>query len=289
MTDDLNAGARKLLNMHGYSFQESLLKHFAMLSTEGVSRYRFVASEIPIDLHGRHTSIDFALSRPSEWMRAPDQLVVAECKRVDPAVGRWLFARNTFRRPDNRPHRTFASVVQHNPQGQGLTERTYEILGPQPYHIGLEMKTQQRGDGMGSGKSAIDTALAQVFRGASGLMNLLANQPDFALRGSDPTFVVPVIFTTAELHAVDDDLSGADLQTGDLSNLTTRELPHLWFEMNLSRDLRPSVQADFQDEGSARAEGLVALHPRAALIVSAKGDGIRGFVTSYSELLSRQL
>ncbi len=83
---DPSVGLRKVLDSHGYGFQYSVLKR-CLESRPTV--WRVAATEFPVQLNTTDTHIDFVLGYRSH-------LIVAECKRVNPAKSRWGFARSNL-------------------------------------------------------------------------------------------------------------------------------------------------------------------------------------------------
>jgi len=215
-------------------------------------------------------------------------VVVAECKRVDPKLGRWLFARQRYSRAGGL-RGTFVSAIRTDPNSRILQEQTHNVSDADPYHIGLEMRTNKDGDGVGHSKSAIDLAVTQAFLGTAGVMEYTKHHPRAFTPSDEPTVVLPVIFTTAALLVTNDDLSQADVRTGELGALTTQALPWLWYETNLSRDLRASLQPDTPSAPISMENVVVHRHTRGALIVSATRDGLLGFINTVDSLVTSPL
>src|SRR6185437_297727 len=92
----------------------------------------------------------------------------------------------------------------------------------QGYHVGLAMRTRQKGDKEGdSNSNALAKAITQVSKGVNGLVNTLAPlAPPFQTSpdGASPVLsIIPVIFTTAELWTTETALDATDLATGHLT------------------------------------------------------------------------
>lgn len=89
-------GLRKVLNRHGYGFHYAVLRNAYELHANGKSRWFFEAAEFPVSVGGFDTRIDFILRSqdPSDiyW----DCFLIAECKRVDPALSNWCFVRTPY-------------------------------------------------------------------------------------------------------------------------------------------------------------------------------------------------
>ena len=86
---DLSLDFKRVLDSHGYGFQYALLKECERLRQNGKSPWSFEAAEIPVTVGSRETHIDFVL-------RTHSAVLVAECKRANPALARWCFARAPF-------------------------------------------------------------------------------------------------------------------------------------------------------------------------------------------------
>ncbi len=84
--------------------------------------------------------------------------------------------------------------------------------------LGFELKTGEKGDGLGSSeKAAINSAMSQVIRSTSGLIdNFYKTLPAAAHNNMSTYRFLPVIFTTAKLFVSHTDISRADLTTGKL-------------------------------------------------------------------------
>ena len=69
---------RKVLNRHGYGFHYSVLQRIGGLRRSG---WRFEVAEMPVEVQGMSTRIDFILRRFNTHL-----YLLAECKRVNPAL-----------------------------------------------------------------------------------------------------------------------------------------------------------------------------------------------------------
>src|SRR6266567_1778716 len=79
------------INRHGYAFQNAVLKRCHDLFDSGKSRWVFEAAEFPAEVNGNGTRIDFIL-----WTHQTPYWLIAECKRVNPSLGDWIFARTQY-------------------------------------------------------------------------------------------------------------------------------------------------------------------------------------------------
>jgi hypothetical protein len=207
--DDLFASYLKALDAHGYSFQYTVLKMVAELFDAGQSRWVFEVAEFPVEARRQGTRIDFILHCANSHL-----YLLAECKRANPALANWCFARAPFVRR-NDWDRIILQQLLNGPAGSPCAK----ILTKSPpsgqaiYHLGTEMHTNVKGEAQGKGRGAIEDAATQVCRGLNGMMDCCAEKGGLAL----PVFF-PVIFTTAHLWTSDIDVSEADLATGRLSS-----------------------------------------------------------------------
>jgi hypothetical protein len=245
--DIVASGLEKLLNIHGYAFQFSVVERMHELRQKGKTLWDLEATEIPVSLRGSHTHVDFVGSRLYDYNGNNDRFfLVAECKKADPATANWCFAQvPRHSQFDFGTYIQFDQVVVRRGDMAhlvGISKMTTDrpIMG-----LGLEHKTGAKGDGIGStDRSAINSAIAQVLRGASGYMNYLANggRATRKFEEAQPYVFIPVIFTTANLFVTENDLSKADLSTGELSKGTTNAKPVDWIWFNYNRSLQLSSE-----------------------------------------------
>src|SRR4051794_5972784 len=90
LTDRVSTSFQKLLNQHGYSFQEAVTQRAADLRASGRSIWQLFGSEIPVICSGQPTHIDFVLQgQNNRSSRLGGFYLISECKRVNPAKGHW--------------------------------------------------------------------------------------------------------------------------------------------------------------------------------------------------------
>lgn len=211
--EQMKQSFEKGLNRHGYAFQYAVLKVARDMCDFG-SEWIFEASEFPVEVKGTPTKIDFILRHS----RAPWFYLLGECKRANPALSNWCFARAPYIHRD-RDEGVDPFVVEKiiQPQGGDSLRGTAHNLKKisDAYHIAFETKTDQKGD-VSSGRGAIEEAASQVSRGLSGLVEFFSAHP-LALSTQKQALLLPVIFTTANLWASRVDLRKADPETGNVS------------------------------------------------------------------------
>lgn len=206
----VSEGLRKVLDRHGYGFQYAVLRRGQELSEAKKSAWLFEVAEFPVEVRGSGTRIDFVLThRSGPWQ------IIAECKRVDPALARWAFAKAPYVRRNRSDEPYFAERVCKESSGFSVTGVRLDRRFDNAYQVALELKTDQSGDGTSSGRSAIEEAASQVCRGVGGMVEFLFTNHHL-LTESKPIVLLPVIFTTAELWTTNADLSESDCATGKL-------------------------------------------------------------------------
>jgi len=264
--DDVATGLRKILNSHGHAFQEAVAR-FCYLH-QLTSPWEFLQSECPVELNGKPMHIDFILQN-----RTTGALIVAECKRADPAIARWCFAMRMFNRAGEPPgptHPIISMVVWV--KSSGRLEEYPALFSPgHPYHLLFETRTGKPGEGTTSVSNRGDSAIIQAFRGVGGLMERYRDTGQRELKIDWPVAIYPVVFTTAELYVTDADLSAADLATGDLTEVRVAPVPWVWHQENLSRELRPQrVFVASASEEKTLEHSVQLRHTRAASVVNVK-------------------
>jgi hypothetical protein len=239
-SEQISASLRKVLNSHGHGFHYAVIERGAQLSSEGKSKWIFEGSEFPISVRGQTTHVDFILTT-----RTGRMLIVAECKRADPALAVWCFARNPYTWRDPYEHEVvFERIMRGSESSNAVCKSiiTYSHA-KSVYHLGFQLKTNQKGEGNGQRHSAINEAVTQVLRSTSGIMNYLNGDAELSKESSGMATVIPVIFTTAHLWTTDVDLGKADLDSGnvDLEAVKAQKVDWIWFTHNRSPVLSPEL------------------------------------------------
>src|SRR4051794_20959958 len=99
------------VNRQGYAFQNAVIKRCEELHDAKKSRWVFEAAEFPVEVNGNGTRIDFIL-----WTHNTNYWLLAECKRVNPSMAEWFFAKTPYVRR-NGNERFVAEYVQETPNG----------------------------------------------------------------------------------------------------------------------------------------------------------------------------
>jgi hypothetical protein len=260
------------INRHGFPFQNAVLRRAKELFKEGHSTWAFEAAEFPVEVAGAGTRIDFVLSSENVWL-------LAECKRADPSLCDWVFLRAPLVRRNH--HERFVVDRVNIREHLGFSTGPISLLSlhSRPFaHRGFEVKTSDKGEGA-AGRSAIEEATSQLFRGVNGMINCLQSKPAMVGDGND-CLLLPVLFTTAKLYVSDLDMSQTDLLSGKLNAelLKPQEVPYVYYQYHLS----PGIKHPFPTSPSAErlASILATEFIRTAVVVSA--SGIDAFLSKHT-------
>lgn len=280
--EGLKTGLRSVLNRNGFGFQYSVLRLISDLCDKGESSWLPETSEFPVQIKGSNTHIDFVLRRNKYVAANASIYMVCECKRVNPALGSWCFVRSPFTRRNRNPYdpwiidyleiRNYPTTQAKEVFASSMTSVKTELS----YHIGMELKTNQIGDPCDQGKGAIDATVAQLGRGLAGFIETIRDWPEIVGSSTSALFI-PVIFTTANLYTSDVDLSESDLITGniELEKLELVEKPYLFFQYNLSPNLKHSV---LSYSGPKADLGVLLESDFARTILVVNANGIEKFL-----------
>jgi hypothetical protein len=190
-----------------------------------------------VEVRGHSTRIDFLLHQISWDGAGVTRFLAAECKRANPALSNWCFARAKYLRRDLEDDRR--PIVEHvRFDGTNFSSEPQALgYGREVYALGYEVRADQKGDGA-PGRGAIEEACGQILRGVNGLVHLLRAAPHL-LCMNKPVPIIPVVFTTANLWTTAVDVGDADLNTGELTGESPVEpASWLWFRYNMSPGLR---------------------------------------------------
>jgi hypothetical protein len=266
---DVAAAFKRTLDAHGYGFHYAVLERCIELASAAKSPWSFEASELPVNVGEQNTRIDFIL-------RTNNAVLIAECKRANPALARWCFARAPYVARRTRTRRVRLEQFLFEPHSHKRITRPMELKEVKDqYHVAVEMRTTGTGDEGFRGRGAIDDAANQVIRGANGFINFVGDNP--GVMDTLPMFVLPVIFTTASLLCSEANLAKADLRTGEIPPGPLRERQWIWFQQNVSAALEHSLPKVYAPEPqNSVAEMLRFRHARSIAIVTP--DGISEFL-----------
>jgi hypothetical protein len=234
----VEAGFRKSLDGHGYSFQNAVVRIAESLLQTG-SLWRPLVPEFGVEVRGRDTRIDFILQRNNE-----PQFLICECKRANPATANWCFARACGSQWSQFAGVSTAEVIRRLPGGLASASLRELLSTDKAYQIALEVRTHEGGDQHGrQGRGEIEDAATQVCRGLNGFVEFLVTRLDLLPVGAHAV-LVPVIFTTAQLWTSEIDLGTADIETGRLpaGKLGLQQRDWVWLDYPQSTGLKHSVR-----------------------------------------------
>ena len=277
---DAKAWFAAALNSSGYGFQYAVLRRANELFEARQSSWLFEVAEFPVSSEPREGRIDFVLRRET-WQRfgarSPFYLV-GECKRANPALARWLFARAPYTRRNAIADCTFVERSTFGPNGSyGSVGRPRFYSASAPYHVALEARTNVKGDPASSGRGAVEEAVTQALRGMNGLAQYFAQHRDLCVPEANFVDLLPVVFTTASIWTSEADLGASELETGNivLEEGGVKQSPWIIYQYNQSRSFRLAEIAS--PASTWIGEALEADSTRSVAIVSA--GGIESFLT----------
>jgi hypothetical protein len=233
---------RRAINKHGHAFQHAVIRHGHELSSLSRARWQFNYAELPVEVRGHSTRVDFVLHQRSWDGTRISCYLVAECKRANPALAAWCFAKAPY---VSREYDKCVRVdVVHRYPDRVSASGSELAYNQTVYGLAYEVRTDAKGDGA-PGRGAIEEACTQVMRGVNGLIELMARQPSL-LTYEQPTPVIPVVFTTADLWVTDVDVAVAERSTGELpvGSVQTRKVPWLWFRYQPSPGITHTLPRD---------------------------------------------
>lgn len=271
--EEISAHIRKVLNIHGHGFHYAVVRRAQDLFYAEKSTWIFDAVEFPVVTQDHVTHIDFVLRS-----RTGRTVLVAECKRADPAKALWCFAQSPYTKRDPRPQEVIFDHLEFTDAHDTVHKPHVEYTERLSRHLGFELRTSDKGDGHSNRSSAIDQAITQVLRGTSGLIDhfdRIARESGYSfVSGKRAVRFIPAIFTTAQLWETDADISRADLKTGDLDKdvINAPQVDWIWFNYNRSPELKPEVK--IESRGSVLGDLSIDLKQhftRSVAVISTSG------------------
>jgi hypothetical protein len=260
------AAFRKILNSHGYPFQQAVTKVAVETAAKPhESPWYFDVTEFPVSINGFDTRIDLVLKR-----RDQGGYLIGECKRANPALSNWCFVRApNVRRRHNQTKLLVEGVRFYK---QELRTGVFADISEKIFHIGTEVTSNLKGDAAGShGRGEIESAAGQVLKGVNGMVQFFSKHP--AIIGtSGIVHLVPAIFTTARIWTSEVNLSDAEIENGTLNAeiVTLKPEPWVWLNYNLSPALKHSIRNETPPPGDL-SSALEAEYTRSIAIVGANG------------------
>ncbi len=168
--------------------------------------------------------------------------MICECKRANPAVANWCFARANWPSSKYSPC-SMALVIERAETGEATAHLRELLASDNAYQVALDVRSTEHGDSAGSGRGAIEEAAGQVCRGLNGFAQFLAGRP-VLLQVNQLATLIPVVFTTAALWVSTADIGVADLRTGKLplSALKLEKREWLWLDYPQSTGLQHEIR-----------------------------------------------
>lgn len=269
------------LNQHGFVFQHRVLHEALAPPPPGIRKAPW--TRLDVETPVPDARIDFILSGP--YFPGGVRLLIAECKRVNPAFGTWCFTRSPHPRPDGWSNWTVVEFLKRERATEGECRFTTGVAFDhvvKGYDVGFEVKSDDRGDAhpVSPDRDAIERACTQVLRGMNGLIAAFGGDATYRRFAElqDRIWFIPVVFTTAKLVTSETDFTQADLASGVLSGpLETKEADWLYFQYPQSPQLEHSLPGEAPEKGSFE-ELVVRSYVRSVAIVGPKG--IRRFLNA---------
>lgn len=257
--EQILAGFGKALDSHGYGFQYAVLKFIQSQPRVYNFPWFVEAIEVPVETQGSGTRIDLVLNNDRRPL-----FVLVECKRVNPALANWCFAKTS-----QELGYVVGEIVKFD-QGKVETVGAHGLAASDNiFSIALEVKTGQKGDTSGHGREGIEGAVTQACRGLNGFVNLLNKVP--IVIADSKAKLLPAVFTTARLWASTIDVSLADLQSGqmNLQSAGMTEQDWILYEYRQSPGLKHAL--DSSQKMSGLDEAMRREYTRTIPIVQPKG------------------
>ncbi len=279
----VQAGLRKLLQVHGYGFQYALLKQAADAYEAGRSTWLFEVAEFPVASREVSTRVDFVLRRPRS--RA---FLVVECKRTDPRRSNWCFVSAPYVRREGAPTQLIVEHIRETARETGVVKAypAYADWHGTAYHLGFEIRGAHGGnEETPTSRNAIDESATQVMRGIAGLTEVYARNAA-RVREGPPLLLMPVIVTTARLFSTPADLSQSGLSSSDMPSVPELQ-PEEWvvYQFPLSPMLKHSVSHYSDDR---ELSGMLTMdHLRSILVVQA--NAFEKFLSRFELNLEREI
>lgn len=240
-------GLQLELNKNGFSFQFAVVKKIQELNNQNeLAKIYPIATEVPVGINGENTHIDIVLARSKPHTQPANSIyLISECKRANPALSNWCFVKSPFTRNQGLANSLILEVIHWgaNDGHKAFDFRANAQIIPTSktdfYHIFHEIKSDKKGDATGTSRGVIEKATSQVFRGLNGFVNFMMKNPHL-LKNEKTTYLLPVIFTTAQIWTSEINLSKANIENGNLI-IEEKELERknwILFEYNQSPNLK---------------------------------------------------
>ncbi|MEX2117534.1 MAG: hypothetical protein WEB37_11660 [Bacteroidota bacterium] len=189
-------------------------------------------------VQGTNTRIDIIF-----YNRERNIYLVCECKRANPALSNWCFARAPWPTETGFATQSYMETITSREDGV-----KFGVLGlvhsPRIFQVALEVKTDKKGNSTGSVRGEIEEAATQVARGFNGLISFLGGERTRELVNIGETIgFIPAIFTTAKVYATEAEVTSPDILTGQAGKLepSLTERDWIWYDYPQSPGLRHTI------------------------------------------------
>jgi hypothetical protein len=241
LEEALGIALKKVLNSHGYPFHESVIRVISKVRTR--SLWVPWVPEFPVQVNGQHTRIDLVLTNQKNNI-----YLVCECKRSNPAVANWCFAKSCFFPNASLAQHCYMDALQRQPHEGGLISSYVRQLttSDRLFQVAVEVRGGVTGDDSVKGRGQIEEAATQVCRGLNGLIDSLY-QRGLPRLGAGNIFFLPVVITTSKLWATDTDISLTSTETGEIedASVSVNPMKWLWYQYPQSPGLKHSAPNNF--------------------------------------------
>jgi hypothetical protein len=298
---------KETLNRQGFGFKYAVIKEIQKAKSEVFSEYpekvrpslHVDYTEIPIEANGKNTRLDFVLTMCLKKQNPKEDYqfikLIAQCKRTDSALSDWCFMKTPFKDQSEIAGSLFLEIahslciekihINDNTEKQSSIHRLSageDNLFQIPVIVNSEPK--------GSIRKVFNKTITRALRGQNGFINLSKKHLDYSKHEKE-FFVLPVIFTTANIWASDFMLDSADLKTGNFSVLDGNLVKKSWILYNHNQRLTlKHTLSELEDQSSAASSLSDFLHKeytRPVAIVNS--SGIKEFLVWIHKTFSRHI
>jgi hypothetical protein len=278
----IKEGFGKILNTHGYGFQYSVIKLGDMLFYSDISKWVFEAAEFPVQVQNEGTRIDFILRLGKN---VPIYLI-AECKKANPAFSNWCFVKAPYIHRSRAGYEPLLiECMQEDKNGLLYSAAHRGAQLDRACHIGLEVKSGEKGESNSSGRGRIEESVTQICRSLNGFVEFIAKNKQI-ISNKKMIYFLPVIFTTANVWLSDVNLSSMEIENGkvNLNNTNLNRVPWVSYQYQLSPGIKHSYSPTERSEEIG--ELLDSEYIRTIIVVSSSGieEFLRWSSDSYNYL-----
>jgi len=236
---DLTNAFEKALSRHGYGFQYAVLKEAEALYFRDKSPWLPWVQEFPVEVQGKGTRIDLVFKHKRRRL-----FLVCECKRSNPAMSNWCFARAPWPNDSGFSTDSYMEMIRYDGNRVQFELQTL-IPSDRIFQIAIEVKTGRKGDSQGASSDDIENAATQACRGYNGLIQFFTGDRVHSLVNiNEPIGFMTTIITTAKIFATEAEVTSPNIDTGEISKLDPplKSRDWIWYDYPQSPGLKHSVQ-----------------------------------------------